>query len=254
MLTESQRRAVRWYIGDVEGNDPFWGDPRVYVTVNALFFPGIEAERARAAEGKRLNPDVPADEDRLRGALHDLLSAFRELADPMLTYRVERFSDYDRMKQQGSRTLSFTSTSTAGFLKAYQDRIGIALMRFAMPAGMPVIDMSTVLPHYAKADEAEILLPPGLHLSLTEQALTADETQILDANGNPPAVSVTAVPDKERLAPVSGGSVPEAYRLAAIRVLRMLAAGKEPDPEDVQMYCLWKSALTAPLSDPWKFL
>ncbi|MBR2086203.1 MAG: hypothetical protein IJ906_03540 [Oscillospiraceae bacterium] len=254
MLTEPQIRAVRWYIGDVEGDDPFWGDPKAYVTVNALFFPGLETERVRAAEGKRLNPAILEDAHRLCRTLEMLMSAFRPLAAPVRTFRVERYSDYTSIKENGSRTCSFTSTSTAGFLWAYQDRTGIALMQFELPAGTPCIDMRTALDHYAKPDEAEILLPPGLSLTLTAHPLTAEEKQILDADGDPPMISVTAVPDGRRPAPAPEEAVPDAYRLAGIRVLRAITAGEEPDAEDVRMYALWKHALTQPLSDPWKFL
>lgn len=246
-LTDNgQRRAVRWYIGDVTGTDPFWGDPNVYVTINALFFPGTAAECARAREGKRLNPAVLEDPDRLYHALADLLDAFAPLREPTNTWRVERFSDYCAMRQQGSRTLSFTSTSTAGFLQAYQDRVGIALMQFALPAGTPVIDMSHVLESYAKPDEAEILLPPGLRLTLHEMPVAASQTHILDANGDPPCVSVRAVPCG--MADVSvHKTAPDPYRIAGIRVLRALAAGKEPDPADALQYSTWKRAFVSRL-------
>lgn len=247
MLTESQRRAIRWYIGDVAGDDPFWGDPKAYVTVNALFFPGIDAEKARAAEGKRLNPAILEDADRLAHTLGSLMSAFTPLAEPICTYRVERYADYTVMRDNGSRTCSFTSTSTAGFLSAYQDRVGIALMRFALPAGTPCIDMSRVLDDYAKPEEAEILLPPGLGLQLTEAAPDPAEMQILDAKGNPPAVSVTAVPDSEKPVSVPVESVPDACRLAGIRVLRALMAGEKPDAQDAACYVLWKAQFTRKL-------
>ena len=35
-------RAIRFYEGDTHGDDPFWGDPKGYCTLNALLFPGIE--------------------------------------------------------------------------------------------------------------------------------------------------------------------------------------------------------------------
>ena len=252
MLTEAQLRAVRWYIGDVEGDDPFWGDPKAYVTLNALFFPGIQAEQARASEGKRLNPAILEDPERLTTVLRDLLSAFSPLPEAAESCRVERYSDYQTMKQQGSSTLSFTSTSTAGFLRAYQDRIGIALMRFLLPAGTPVIDMGRMLPHYAKAYEAEILLPPGLHLELTEIPLTTEESQILDAEQHPPVVSVRAVPAGEGRKSEDPGNIPDAFRLAGVSVLQSLAAGEEPSPDDIRMYSRWKNSLLPLLSDFWE--
>ena len=99
MLTEKQIAAVRWYTGDVEENDPFWGDPRAYVGINSLFFPGIETERMRAAEGKPLNPALLAEEARLREVLGALLSAFQPAEKPLQTYRVERMADFAAMRE-----------------------------------------------------------------------------------------------------------------------------------------------------------
>ena len=247
MLLDQQQHAVKWYIGDVNGEDPFWGDPKAYVTVNALFFPGIAAEQARALEGKRLNPAILEDAERLQRVLRDLLSAFTPLPAELMTYRVERYSDYRMMLEQGTRTLSFTSTSTAGFLKAYQDRSGIALMRFRLPPGTPCIDMSKVLECYAKSEEAEILLPPGLQLTITEQPLLPAEREILDADGRPPYLSVTAVPNGMRTALHGDCALPDAFRQAGIRVLRDLSAGNCPSPEDVSEYVQWKRLFTEQL-------
>ena len=49
-------RALRWYEGDVTGNDPLWADSKAYVTLNAIFFDGIENEMIKAKENKHLNP------------------------------------------------------------------------------------------------------------------------------------------------------------------------------------------------------
>ncbi|MBO4919619.1 MAG: hypothetical protein J5365_05625 [Erysipelotrichaceae bacterium] len=49
-MNEKQLKAIRYYEGDVSGDDPFWSDPKAYVTLNSLFFEGIEAERRRARE------------------------------------------------------------------------------------------------------------------------------------------------------------------------------------------------------------
>lgn len=241
-LTPAQIRAVKWYIGDVAGDDPFWGDPKVYVTVNSLFFPGIETERARAGEGKRLNPDVLSDESRLIGVLRDLLSAFTPLESPMEVYRVERFADFRQMQDAG-RTISFTSTSTAGFLKAYQDRAGIALMRFHLAAGVLCIPMAQILDTYAKADEAEILLPPYMRLQFEKLPLLEEEKSILDANGEPPMISVRAVPCGMVLPRIENDMI--ADRTAGSRVYAALQAGKEPDPDDINAYSAWKTVLVS---------
>ncbi|MBR3629908.1 MAG: hypothetical protein IKN55_05485 [Oscillospiraceae bacterium] len=248
MLDKKQIAAVRWYTGDVEGTDPFWGDPKAYVGINALFFPGITTERMRAAEGKPLNPALLSDEKRLREVLGALLSAFCPARMPLRTFRVERMADYSAMRSAGG-TLSFTSTSLAGFLPAYQDRRGIALMQFDLPAGTPVIHMAEALPAYAKAEEAEVLLPPYLTLRFAEQALLPEQQHILDADGNPPICFVQAVPGEivapEQLPAADGHT-------AGMRVFTALGRGEEPDAEDVVVYTAWKAAMTGALTEKSK--
>ncbi len=243
-LTNEQVAALRYYTGDVTGSDPFWGNAKAYVVLNALFYPGIMTERARAAEGKRLDPAILGEQDRLCRLLAVLLSVFRccKASQPMHLCRVERFSDYLLHRERGA-TVSFTSTSTAGFLDAYRDRRGIALMHYRVPAGTPCIPMAEVLPVYAKAEEAEVLLPPFLKLTLQEQPLTAEEARISDADGQPPAVAVTAWAGE--MQPPEPLPLPSGGRQAGQRVLCALAAGQEPDPADAAAYSRWKRAVVS---------
>ena len=240
-LTPAQEKAVRYYEGDVQGDDPFWGDPKAYVTLNSLFFDGIDTERRRAAEGKYLNPAVYEDPERLYTLCRDILDAFRasDLSKSRITWRVERYADYLQTKKAG-KTLSFTSTSSGGFLKAYGDRIGIALMEFHIPAGIPCFTYKEVLQdNYLKEDEQEILLPPGLILQITEKPLSREEREITDAEGKEPAVSciaeITGIAEyTEDLSPVEYGNE------ALMRVCADLNTGKEPDRKDVQKAIQWK--------------
>lgn len=247
MLTDAEQKAVCYYIGDTEGNDPFWGDPKAYVVLNALFYPGIRSEQDRAAEGKRLNPAILDDPERLHGVLSGLLSACRKCALPeeRHSFRVERWSDYQEIRQAGA-CISFTSTSTAGFLGAYADRIGIALMDFTLPAGTPCIPMADVLPQYAKADEAEILLPPHLGLSVRELGVPERYLGITDATGKPPVVYAEAICRPSAMQPpVAGGQISACQ--AGKRVYTALMDGIQPAPEDIALYTAWKQAFVRSL-------
>lgn len=241
MLTDPEKNALRFYIGDVSGDDPFWGDPKAYILLNALFFPGIAAESDRAAEGKYLNPDILADIPRLLGFFGDLLPAFRKCTVDrnMTVYRVERLSDYRLCRQYGS-TLSLTSTSTAGFLDYYRDRRGIVLMRFELERGVPCINAAEVLDEYAKPDEAEILLPPFLELEFHEAKLSASERQITDCDGTPPKVSVVAMPKKIIRTSSLECALSEEGALAGQRVCMALNEATVPDPVDTELYSRWK--------------
>lgn len=194
-FTEQEIRAVKYYIGDCAEfeQDNFWSDTKAYNVINSLFYSGIATEQARVNEGKFLNPAIVSDLERLEKLLDNLLSACKKskTTEQIQTYRVERFSDYLAMKH-ARKTISFTSTSKNYFLKAYQDRVGIALMRFIIPVGTPCIDMQKFFENYAKPEEAEILLPPNLNLQIAEIPVSESELQILDANDKPPMISCVA--------------------------------------------------------------
>ena len=244
MLNEKEIRALRFYIGDVSGSDPFFGDPKAYIVLNSLFFPDISSERARAAEGKLLNPAIIADTERLTGFFSDLFSAFRKSisAEDTVTHRVERYSDYQLCREK-AQTVSFTSTSKNGFLSAYRDRLGIALMELHIPAGSLCIDVGAALPHYAKPEEAEVLLPPFTKLTLSEAAPAGEELLITDSAGAPPVVSCRG--EVSGTAAFSGEvtALPQGGELAGMRVYEALNAGKVPVKEDIVLYSQWKKAL-----------
>lgn len=245
-ITAEERKAIEYYEGDVSGNDPFWSDPKAYVVLNSLFFPDITTEAARSAEGKYLNPAILEDTERLITVYRSLLSVCRKTAmkSDVVTYRVERLADYQYCKKAG-RTISFTSTSASGFLREYQDRAGIVLMRFHIPAATPCIPFADVLDKYAKSDEAEILLPPWLHLEINEILLTSSEKQILDANGKPPELSCV-VNVLQNTSPIKLASeLPENGSEAGQRVYNALNSGCIPSADDVRLYCAWKQALSS---------
>lgn len=243
-MEEKYLKAIRYYEGDVSGQDPFWSDPKAYVTLNSLFFDGIEAERRRAREKKYLNPEIIKDPVRLFSLLKDLLSAFEASGTERITCRVERYEDYLEMKEKGM-TVSFTSTSLDGFLKEYSDRIGIALMIFHIPSKAPVLAFSEVLKEgYLKAQENEILLPPGLSVELREIPLDEEDLEIKDALNNPPIVKCEAYVTGNY-----GFNHDESFMIedkegskSGMRVYEALNQGKEPEQADIENYTEWKKA------------
>lgn len=242
-MEEKYLKAIRYYEGDVSGQDPFWSDPKAYVTLNSLFFDGIEAERRRAREKKYLNPEIIKDPVRLFSLLKDLLSAFEASGTERITCRVERYEDYLEMKEKGM-TVSFTSTSLDGFLKEYSDRIGIALMIFHIPSKAPVLAFGEVLKEeYLKAQENEILLPPGLSVELKEILLEEEDLEIKDALGDPPIVKCEAYIKERKTFRNSGLSSPVCDLKgpqSGTRVYEALNEGIEPEPEDIEIYTEWK--------------
>lgn len=245
MLTGDELRAVRYYIGDTEGADSFWSESKAYLVINSLFYPDIESEAARAKEGKFLNPEILSDAVRLESLLVNLLSVFQKnrAAKDIETFRVERYSDYLLSKLFG-RTVSFTSTSTKGFLNSYFERSGIALMRFRIKKGTPVIDMADVLDEYKKSEESEILLPPFLKLNFTEASLTDDELKIIDSEGKPPVLSCFAETGEMSI-PFDNAEYVENGNVYGMKVLDDLNNRRIPNAYDVEIYGKWKKYIVS---------
>lgn len=240
-LNNEEKSALKYYTGDVSGDNHFWSEPKAYLVLNSLFYDDIYTEKARVSEGKFLNPVILSDVDRLLYLYDNIFSAFRKCRaeNNIVTYRVERFSDYTFIKQS-EKTVSFTSTSTAGFLKEYRDRKGIALMKFGIPVGTSCISMAEVLDVYTKSEEAEILLPPFMNLNITEIPVIDSEKSITDADGKPPVVSCIAKCGKfcisERKENISDDGAK-----AGQRIYTALNSGENPSEEDIKLYCEWKS-------------
>lgn len=246
-MTDNEKKALRFYIGDVSGSDKFYGDPKAYVTINSLFFPGISTEMLRAAEGKPLNPEIPADMPRLLDFFGNLFSAFGKCSvGAAETWRVERYSDYLLMADTGA-TVSLTSTSKAGFLGSYRDRLGISLMRFSLAEGSPAIDVADVLDFYAKPEEAEILLPPFMNLELKSLPMTERELSVTDSQNQPPKIYCEAVYTGEMADFDEADCTPLEDNISAVNLLRKISSGQKPEENEVRSYCLWKKALAGHL-------
>ncbi len=193
VLTPDESRAVRFYEGDIaedEKDDPFWGDARAYVTLNALLYDDLATEYVRVREGKRLNPAMTADLPRLIKTYAALLSAAEKgaQASEMTGYRVERAADFQVCLERGM-TCAFTSTSRSGFLPAYGDKQEIVLLCYHVPAGTPLMIFSLLLDRYLKSGEDELLLPPFLRFDAKKRPLTDADRRITDLNGAPPAAA-----------------------------------------------------------------
>ncbi len=248
--TEAELRALYYYEGDImpeDRDDPFWGDGRAYLVLNALLYGGLESERFRIAEGKTLNPAVTADPERLMRIYAGILSAARRtgaVRPAETAFRVERMRDFAVCLEQEC-TCAFTSTCMSRFLPQYGDKRGTVLLTYHIPAGVPRV-IYRLLPRYGKAAEDELLLPPFLGCKYTARPLTPKEQALTDLDGNPPlgaydcmltgAVSAPPLPD----APAQLPACPE-----AASVFAALNAHTEPDADDTQAYLAWKKLIRA---------
>lgn len=228
-------KYLRYYEGDVSGDDPLWSDPKAYVTLNALLFPGLQTEVARVKEKRRLNPAFLQRPKEVKEILEGIACWFdRKAADhpDLHVSRVERLADYQVMKTTGLLP-SFISTSTGGFLNAYQDKEGLVLMNICIPHGVPCLDFAALMREgYEKADEKEILLPPYLSVSFQEKTDLSAYEKITDRNGSPPAavcdVSLSLCPFRK----IPETEIPECDE----EIYALLNAGKPLSPSQLEAY------------------
>lgn len=244
-LNNQEKLWLKYYTGDVSGADPFWSEPKAYLVLNSLLYDGLETEISRTREGKFLNPAILDDVDRLLDFYDNMFSAFRKCRSDgdIKTYRVERYSDFIPILKT-NHTVSFTSTSTGGFLDAYRDRKGITLIKFIIPENVSCINVAEALDFYAKSEEQEVLLPPFMRLEIAETELSETELKITDSDGKSPVNSYKAVcrpyDIKERTGNISNDG---AY--AGQRIYNALNNGENPEKSDIETYTQWKKNLHA---------
>lgn len=190
ILNQEEIKAVKFYEGDIaeeDKSDSFWGDPKIYCSLNALLFRALSTEYTRVNEGKVLNTAIFGDYNRLLSVYRNLLTASKKgtLEYDILSYRVERAKDFEQCQKAG-KTIAFTSTSTDGFLKEYGDKKDIVLLTYHIPAGTPLIIFEQLLDKYLKNNEKELLLPPHIHFSCKKREFDDTDLTIRDMNGNAP--------------------------------------------------------------------
>lgn len=193
-----QEDIIRFYEGDVkEKNGPFYSDTKAYVTWNSLLFPTIETEIARSKENRILNSSFVDHIDEIIDMSFELYKTMQPSKEDKVVYRVERLSDYSLFLSEG-RFTSFVSTSTSGFLNAYQDKEGLVLLKIIIPKGNRCVDFSEVLDDYKKAEEKEILLPPYSSFQYTNLEMNEEIKNIKDRNSHSPVVYAEIVIGKQK--------------------------------------------------------
>lgn len=191
MNKQKYLQALKYYEGDVSHQtEEVYKDPKAYVTLNSIFFSGIQNEIIKSKEMKKLNPLFLEEWEKIwgRDGICDLLFQMMKnniLSKDRTTFRVERLYDFEQLCK-ANETISFTSTSAGGFLREYGDKEGIVLLECRISKGTPALDLRKILDIYQKPEEAEVLLPPYQHISIEKSMMTKDEKSITDRNGRPP--------------------------------------------------------------------
>ncbi len=233
-----QEDVIRFYEGDVRGNDVFWSDAKAYVTWNALLFPDCSTEQARSEENRVLNTAFLDRLDIVEELSCSLFWAMEKSKEEMHVYRVERYADYKVFQQYG-KLESFISTSTAGFLNAYQDKKDLVLMEITIPKGTYCANFSKLLKQYKKNDEKEILLPPYLCFTSYEKQMDERIRKIQDRDGHAPVV-YCEIQVKQPSYVLQEMEFVQDWIMAGKRCYMAWNQKKIPQEKDMEAYCQLK--------------
>lgn len=247
-LNEEEIHALQYYAGmhvTQEEKDPFWSDPKAYVTLNSLFFDGIETEQARSHEGRTLNPAIASQSEKFLAFTRNLYHACMKYPHAAIRVsRVERLVDYCKFCEKGMFT-SFISTSRNGFLTAYEDKYDLVLMDILIDADVPCIDLVQMLPENEKEEEGEVLIAPYAKILVREVPLPEPLKEIKDGKGNPPAVYCEIHVSHAGLPATKTGIFTQKDTEAVYSLYHTLNMHAYPDEKDILAYEDYKQRLQA---------
>lgn len=252
ILNEAEIHALRYYEGiiDEKDKDVFWLDSKAYVTFNSLFFSGLETEIARSTEQRSLNTAIALKRQQLLPFATALFSACTKYRHGLLhVYRVERLVDYREFCKCGQVT-SFLSTSRSGFLKSYEDKIGLVLMDVEIAPETRCVDLVEMIPGKKKEEECEVLIAPYSTLQVKELPLPQELAEITDGNGNPAAIYCHVKVQKGNLQEQSSQlRITKQEEIAVKNVYTALNMHAVLNEEDADRYLRYKTVLQAQMKN-----
>ncbi len=162
--TAAEKFAIKTYEGVSPGEGTISGNGKSYMTLNAMFFPGIDNEMERIFDdGKTLFPQILYNPNEIMDISLSLYSAMykygQRMQEDQKAFRVDRASSAKRIYESG-KTISNFSTSTRKYLK-FQKK-DIALVEAVIRKGTPCADFKEILgeDEYFLSAESEILVAP----------------------------------------------------------------------------------------------
>ena len=237
---------LKFYSGDVRSEDPsdlLFSDPKAYVTLNALLFDGIETEKARVKEGRKLNPSFIRRYEDTLSVIHGIISCMKPLKQETVVYRVERLVDFEKFRQAGMMT-SFISCSDRQFLDSYMDKADLVFMEVHVRTGVLCVRLEDVLQDYLKQDEHELLISPYCPICVKQIPVPEQYGSVRDRNGNPVRiyVEVDVYPASLQMADDSLLFDQEMTERCC-KVIERLNRQEETDDQDIQAYLSFKQLI-----------
>ncbi len=267
LITQKEMDYIRFYMGDPEvvKRGDLKGGPKAYNTINALLHSGIQNEIDKVREGRVLEIE---DSNHIKSYIELCISIYcamkkyrkeKSQSKEYITYRVDRESMMQEIKGK-TWIEGFYSTCKKGFLEEYAHiKENVALIEIHRDESVPYLDFEDLFEgHYAKPEEAEVLIPFGTAIRKMEEVELSDEEKekYTDMNGNPPCAKYTlflAGEKCEALIRFSEVSEKKEIRLEEIisdenvkhvqKCLKMLMEMQELDENDLEFYVAWKGKL-----------
>lgn len=237
---------LKFYSGDIRNEDPIdplFSDSKAYVTLNALLFDGIETEKARVQEGRRLNPAFIIRYGDTLSLIHGILSCMKPIERETVVYRVERLVDYQKFVQAGMMT-SFISCSDREFLDSYTDKADLVFMEVHVKPGVLCVHLEDELEDYLKQDEHELLISPYCPIRVKQTSVPEQYSAVRDRNGNPVCIytSVDVYPAflHETYTPVC---FDQKLIERCCKVIESLNRQEEVDDQKLQTYLSFKKMI-----------
>lgn len=210
-FTELEKYSIRLYEGaaprpDNAGGGELARTPSAYMTLNMMFFDGIENELERIFDDRKiLVPSALSEADEILDRSLDLFTAMykygKRMSEDKIGYRVDRASSARQVYEEG-HTISNFSTSMRGYNDAFSKK-NIALVELIVRRGTPCADFKEILGYsnYTLAGEREILVAPLARITSKRprKPESYDEKAVRDFDGK----EAQAVYEMEASAPES---------------------------------------------------
>ena len=183
MITKQQLDSIRFYMGDEEITNQMLGGPKAYNTINALLSSGFFDEVNKVKENRVLEIVNTQHLKQYLQNIVDILLAMEEFVKekklPLVTYRIDRYASLEAL-QQTKQLEGFYSTCTYGYLPQYAHiKKDVVLFEIHREEDVPYVDFETLFDHYAKKEEAELLLPPKAKVTLIEEVALSEKEKML---------------------------------------------------------------------------
>ncbi len=263
-ITTEELNAIKFYLGDSKTVEDkiYLGGEKAYVTINALLNLGTRNEKDKAKEGKIVELYNVGHLKSYLSLINLIFSASVKYKDnytedntgSLTSYRVDRYSSLKHFLNSGSIE-GFFSTCKSGLLPEYANsKIDIALLQVDRDSSVPFIDFEKLLKdHYAKPEEAEILIPFGTRITSIEKVeMTEEEKNIYhDQEGKPPVGKWIVKLSQGSYETLSPTEEEQCYKYitdtnilnSIIESMRGLSSGQQLNAENERVYFEWKEKL-----------